>query len=86
MMTKKVPFKVGIARYVKGSGWTHEYGIFNLDPYSTLGDMPQSYREDETIMEMNGLRYDQPGYNQVHDYRSLMRQLEEEESSNWQEY
>jgi hypothetical protein len=81
MITNKVPFKVGIDRYVDGSGWTHEYGIFNLDPDSTLGDMPESYREDETIMEMVGLRHDQPGYDQVHDYTSLIRLLFEEEDS-----
>jgi hypothetical protein len=74
-MVNKMNFKVGIARYIKGMGWSYEYRIVKLLPDSTLSEITN----DDTIMEAFGMREDQPEYNFVMDYTSLVRAMEEKE-------
>lgn len=77
MATQKMLFKVGVVRWTKTAGWTHEYGIFRLEHDSMLGDMPGSYR-DESVMEMFGLREDQPEYDRVTCFEELRDAMDKE--------
>lgn len=72
-------FKVGIVRNIPGKGWKFEYGIFKLDADSMLADMPYQYINDPSIVDMFGVREDQPEYDEVHDFNSLTAALANQE-------
>ena len=76
-MVRKMWFKIGVSRDVDGRHQS-EYLVRSLEADGMLADLPPAYFEDN-VSELFGLREDQDGYDQVHDYASLCSVLQDQE-------